>query len=154
MKMYHATLELDAHSGQWMADIEGLPVHTWGRTLGKVKEYAHEALAAHLDVAAADVRSHIVFRTPQLPAPVLEALGAAEHARSEADTATVRAADARAAAAGALVRQAHLSMRDAAEILGVSHQRVQQLLSPSNPRALVPRAKARKVVPRRASRSQ
>jgi len=154
MKMYHATLELDAHSGQWMADIEGLPVHTWGRTLGKVKEYAHEALAAHLDVAAADVRGHIVFRTPQLPAPVLEALGAAEHARSEADTATVRAADARAAAAGALVRQAHLSMRDAAEILGVSHQRVQQLLSPSNPRALVPRAKARKVVPRRASRSQ
>ena len=104
MKTYHATLELDSHSGHWMADIEGLPVHTWGRTLGKVKEYAHEALAAHLD---ADTKGHIVFRTPELPAPVVEALGEAAHARSEADVATVRAADARAAAAGALVREAH-----------------------------------------------
>lgn len=129
MKTYQATLELDPHSGQWMADIDGLPVHTWGRTLGKVKEYAHEALAAHLDLAAADVKGHIVFRAPQLPGSVLEALASAERARTEADTATVRAADARAAAAGALVREAHLSMRDAAEILGVSHQRVQQLLS-------------------------
>lgn len=154
VKTYHATLELDSHSGQWMADIEGLPVHTWGRTLGKVKEYAHEALAAHLDVAAADIRGHIVFRTPELPAPVLEALGEAEHARSEADVATVRAADARAAAAGALVREAHLSMRDAAEILGVSHQRVQQLLSPSNSRVLVHRAKGRKAVLGRSSRAQ
>jgi len=153
LKTYHATLELDPHSGQWMADIEGLPVHTWGRTLGKVKEYAHEALAAHLDLAAADIKGRIVFRTPQLPASVLEALGEAELARSEADTATVRAADARAAAAGALVREAHLSMRDAAEILGVSHQRVQQLLSPSNPGALVPRAKGRKSVPGRMSRA-
>ncbi|MHB8507489.1 MAG: hypothetical protein ACYDGR_02420 [Candidatus Dormibacteria bacterium] len=154
MKTYHATLELDSRSGQWMADIEGLPVHTWGRTLGKVKEYAHEALAAHLDLAAADMKGRIVFRTPQLPAPVLEALGEAEHARSEADTATARAADARAAAAGALVRQAHLSMRDAAEILGVSHQRVQQLLSPSNPRALAPGAKSRKGVRGRSGRSR
>ena len=70
-----------------------------------------------------------MFRTPQLPAPVLEALGNAETARTEADTATARAAEAKAAAAAALVRDAKLSMRDAAEILGVSHQRVQQLLS-------------------------
>jgi len=78
----------------------------------------------------------------------------AERARSEADVATVRAADARAATAGALVRQAHLSMRDAAEILGVSHQRVQQLLSPSNPRALGPRAKGGKSVLGRSTRAQ
>jgi predicted RNase H-like HicB family nuclease len=129
MKTYYATLELDPRSGQWMADIEGLPVHTWGRTLKKVKEYAHEALAAHLDVDPAQVRGHLVFRPPQLPAPVLRAMERAETARSEADAAAAKAAEAKAAAARALVRDVHLSMRDAAELLGLSHQRVQQLLA-------------------------
>ncbi len=41
--MFYRTLELDPRSSQWMADVEGLPVHTWGRTLTKVKRYAHEA---------------------------------------------------------------------------------------------------------------
>jgi len=129
MKTYYATLELDPRSGQWMADIEGLPVHTWGRSLAKVKAYAHEALAAHLDVDVADVEGHLKFRRPQLPAAVLEAIEHAEAARGEADSAAARAAEARAAAARVLVREAHLSMRDAAEVLGLSHQRVQQLLA-------------------------
>lgn len=131
VKTYYATLELDARSGQWMADIEGLPVHTWGRTLARVKDYAREALAAHLDKATADVAGHIVFRTPQPPAPVIDALANAERTRTDADSAAARAAQAKAAAARALVHDAHLSMRDAAEILGVSHQRVHQLLSPA-----------------------
>lgn len=141
LKTYYATLELDPHSGHWMADIEGLPVHTWGRSLGRVKEYAHEALAAHLDLTVADVQGFIVFRTPRLPAPVMDALGSAEQARTEADSAVARAAETKVAAAGALVRDAHLSMRDAAEILGVSHQRVQQLLSPPTARATDVRSK-------------
>jgi len=130
-KTYYVALEVDPRSGQWMADIEGLPVHTWGRTLGKVKEYAHEALATHLDVDVDDVRGHLVFRKPLLPASVLQALEQAETARSEADGAAVRAAAAKATAARALVHDAHLSMRDAAEVLGLSHQRVQQLLAAS-----------------------
>ncbi|MDQ3305468.1 MAG: type II toxin-antitoxin system HicB family antitoxin [Actinomycetota bacterium] len=141
MNTYQASLELDPRSGQWMADIEGLPVHTWGRSLGRVKEYAHEALAAHLDVPPTDVEGHIVFRTPKLPEPVLDALDDAERARTEADSAAERAAKAKAAAAGALVHDAHLTMRDAAEILGISHQRVQQLLTPPPARESVPRRK-------------
>jgi len=116
---YVATLELDARSHQWMADIEGLPVHTWGRSLAKVKQYAIEALALHLDVPKAEVSGRLVF----------EALDQAETARADADGAAARAAEAKAAAARALVRDAHLSMRDAAEVLGLSHQRVQQLLA-------------------------
>lgn len=112
-----------------MADVEGLPVHTWGRNLGKVKEHAHEALAVHLDVEVEAVRGRLVFRRPQLPARVLRAIEQAEAARTEAEGATVRAAEAKAAAARALVDDAHLSMRDAAEVLGMSHQRVQQLLA-------------------------
>ena len=66
---YTATLELDPRSHQWMADIEGLPVHTWGRSLAKVKQYAIEALALHLDVPEAEVTGRINFARPQLPAP-------------------------------------------------------------------------------------
>lgn len=123
-----ATLELDPRSHQWMADFEDLPVHTWGRSLAKVKRQALEALALHLDVVPEDVAGHVEFR-PQLPAPVLEAIEDADSARADADDAAARAALAKAAAARALVRDAHLSMRDAAEILGLSHQRVQQLLA-------------------------
>jgi hypothetical protein len=127
--IHYATLELDPQSGQWMADIEGLPVHTWGRTLAKVKGYAAEALALHLDVDVNEVRRSLFFLTPDLPGPILDALKRAEDSRREADTTAARAAEAKAAAARALVQDAHLSLRDAAEVLGVSHQRVQQLLA-------------------------
>jgi predicted RNase H-like HicB family nuclease len=126
---YTATLELDPRSHQWMADIEGLPVHTWGRSLAKVKQYAVEALALHLDVPEAEVAGRINFARPQLPRPVLEALDQAETAKADADGAAAKAAEAKSAAARALVRDAHVSMRDAAEVLGLSHQRVQQLLA-------------------------
>ncbi len=126
---YKARLELDGQSGQWMADIEGLPVHTWGRTLAKVKGYAVEALAVHLDVDPDAIRATLVFLTPDLPGPIVDALNRAADARLEADATAARAAEAKAAAARALVDEAHLSMRDAAEVLGVSHQRVQQLLA-------------------------
>ena len=61
---YWVALELDPRSRQWMADVEGLPVHSWGRTLGNVKQYAHEALAVHLDVPVSAVQGHLAFRTP------------------------------------------------------------------------------------------
>ena len=126
---YRATLGLDAVTGQWTADIDGLPVHTWARTLAKVKRHAHEALALHLDVPVETLAGRIEFSRPELPGVVVQALDAAESARSAADGAAAQATAARAAAARALVRDAHLSMRDAAEILGLSHQRVQQLLA-------------------------
>jgi len=68
-------------------------------------------------------------RKPELLPSVLKALEDAEAARGDADTAAARATEARAAAARALVREAHQSMRDAAEVLGVSHHSVQQLLA-------------------------
>jgi hypothetical protein len=128
-KSYTVTLELDPRSHQWMADVEGLPVHTWGRSLAKVKQYVHQALAVHLDVPVADVAGRITFRRPRLPGSVLKAIEKADNAREAADGAATRAAEAKAAAARALVQDAHLSMRDAAEVLGLSHQRVQQLLA-------------------------
>ena len=99
--------------------------------LPRVKRYAEEALAVHLDLPVAEVAGRIAFARPQLPAKVLAALDNADNAKAEAEAegATTRAAEAKAAAARALVKDAHLSMRDAAEVLGLSHQRVQQLLA-------------------------
>ena len=87
------------------------------------------ATLSHRDFRVAEVDRRIAFARPQLPAKVLAALENADHAKAEADGATRRAAEAKAAAARALVKDAYLSMRDAAEVPGLSHQRVQQLLA-------------------------
>ena len=55
-KSYIATLELDPRSGQWMADFEGLPVHTWGRSLAKVEEVGN-VIGANAMSVACDVTS-------------------------------------------------------------------------------------------------
>ena len=69
-----------------MADVEGLPVHTWGRHLAKVKLYAVEALSLHLGVPEAEVSKHITFERPQLLRLVSEALDRAETVRADADS--------------------------------------------------------------------
>ena len=47
---YHAAFTLD-ESGMWLAQIDEIPqVHTFGRTLGKAREYVVDALALWLDV--------------------------------------------------------------------------------------------------------
>jgi hypothetical protein len=89
VKTFEATLEFDPRSGQWMADISGLPVHTWGRSLGTVKAHAHEALAVHLNTTVGNVQGRIVFLRPHLPGPVLQAMDNAELDRSVADAASV-----------------------------------------------------------------
>jgi len=47
---YHATFELDEF-GNWIAQVTEIPqVHTFGRTLGKAREYLVDALALWLSV--------------------------------------------------------------------------------------------------------
>jgi len=97
MNTYYATLELDPQSHQWMADIEGLPVHTWGRTLAKVKGYAHEASHASRCQRRGCTRA---AGFPYAPAasgrPRCDRPG--RGTRSAAETAAARAAEARAVA--------------------------------------------------------
>jgi predicted RNase H-like HicB family nuclease len=126
---YHASFELD-ESGTWIAQIDELPqVHTFGRTLGKAREYLADALALWLNVSIDNVKGSIEYRPVSLPVQVQSAVDEATIARDFAEVMATTASSLMSEAALALTKSARLSYRDAAEFLGISHQRVQQLAS-------------------------
>jgi predicted RNase H-like HicB family nuclease len=125
---YCATFELD-ESGNWIAQVTEIPqVHTFGRTLGKAREYLVDALALWLNVPIDSIRDSIDFQPVTLPAEVRNVVYEANAARAIADAANGAVSGFMSSAAVALTENARLSLRDAAELLGVSHQRVQQLV--------------------------
>jgi predicted RNase H-like HicB family nuclease len=111
-------------------------VHTHARTLASLRTYLQDAIALWLEVERLDAgdpephvdRSDILveFRV-KLPAQVRRATDSALRRRDRARSAEAEAAAATRDAARALV-DVGLSRRDAAELLGLSHQRVDQLL--------------------------
>ncbi|MGA7835478.1 MAG: type II toxin-antitoxin system HicB family antitoxin [Acidimicrobiales bacterium] len=126
---YHGTFELD-ESGNWIAQVSEIPqVHTFGRTLGKAREYLVDALALWLNVPIDTIKGSIDFQPVTLPANVQNIVYEANAARAMADAANEAVSGMMSAAALALTEDARLSLRDAAELLGVSHQRVQQLVA-------------------------
>jgi predicted RNase H-like HicB family nuclease len=124
---YTAKFSLD--NGTWLAEIVEIPeVHTFGRTLGKAQEYILDALALWLDEPIDTVRPRVVFNVPDLPDEIRSSVQLAVGARAVAEGVNKEAAELMTAAASALVRDGHLSIRDASDILGISHQRVHQIL--------------------------
>jgi len=129
---YHATCELD-QSGVWLAEVEEIPeVHTYGRTLGKARQYLTDALALWLNESVETLKDRIDYRPAALDPALLNRVHEARAARTIAEGATSAASQLMTATAHALTADAKLSMRDAAELLGISHQRVQQLTVESN----------------------
>lgn len=123
-KNYVAVYELDAGDGVWLVHIKGLDAcHTYGRSIRQADERIREALAVWLDREPDELTI-----TPELPQDVARLASRVGHARFAAERAgsTARATTVEA------VRQLTdmgLSRRDAADLLGISHQRVQQLLA-------------------------
>jgi predicted RNase H-like HicB family nuclease len=126
MKTYTATYERDEAEDVWNVHVKGVTgCHTYGRSLRQAQSRIREALAVWLDVEPAVLSIRDQF--PRALAAVAEDV---TRARSTAERAGAKAQQQTADAVKALT-ELGLSRRDAAELLGLSHQRVQQLLEAS-----------------------
>jgi predicted RNase H-like HicB family nuclease len=123
---YTAVFERD-EEGFWLVElIEEPRVHTYGRTLAKARDHIRDATALWFEVAP---DAFILVEDIRLPKPVKATVDRARKERAKAQAVQEAAAGATQKAARALVEEGRLSVRDAADILGLSHQRVQQLLA-------------------------
>jgi predicted RNase H-like HicB family nuclease len=113
-------------AGMWLVELVEEPrVHTYGRTLAKARANIADAAALWFEIDVGEVR---LVEDIGLPARVGANVKRARQGRQRADVAQAKAAADTRSAAHALVRDAHLSVRDAADVLGLSYQRVQQLV--------------------------
>ena len=120
---YSVVLERD-ESGAWIARIPSVPgCHSHGRSLVEARRRVREALSLWVeDSDSAELVDDVRLPRDALAAVRRSSRSRARHAevRSEASTAT-------ADAVTRLVDDLGLGVRDAAYLLGVSFQRVQQV---------------------------
>jgi predicted RNase H-like HicB family nuclease len=125
MVSYKVRYERDP-SGWWIVTIpEVQGCRTQGRSIAEGRKRIREALALFVDEAAAD-RATLVDDI-RLPAAIKRKVREVAAVRLRAERLKEKAQDVTRVAASHLTRRAGLSVRDAAEMLGISHQRVQQL---------------------------
>ena len=130
MKTYTAQLKQE-DDGRWTVELEEEPrVHTWGKTVDQALTRMKEAAAMWFET---DEASIALVPRPVLPKATGRTVEQARQAREQARAADRQAIERTRKAAVALAARG-ISMRDAAAILGISHQRVHQLLTTETPR--------------------
>ena len=123
-KNYVAVYERDTESDAWLVHIKSIPeCATYGRTLRQAEARIREALAAWLDRDPDDLE--IASAWP----PELEKVATSVSQARRNAAASAQAAGTETAKAAKRLDRMGLSRRDTAEVLGISHQRVQQLLA-------------------------
>ena len=125
-KTYTAIYDYDADDSAWNVRIKGLTgCQTYGRSIRQAQSRIREALALWLDTDSArlSVRDQFPAALASVADDVLRARSAAERAGAKAQQQTIEAVKS--------LTDLGLSRRDAAELLGLSHQRVHQLLEAS-----------------------
>jgi len=126
VKSYTALLQREK-DGRWSVELEEEPrVHTWGKTVGQALQRLREAAALWFQT---DEDAIDLVPQPVLPKTTNRTIEQARQAREQARDADRLAVERTRKAAAALAKRG-ISMRDAASILGISHQRVHQLLTP------------------------
>ena len=124
MKRYRVAYERD-ESGWWVASVRGVRgCLTQGRTVDEARRRIREALELFVD----DARKATIVDDIKLPTGAARAVRAYATMRKKAEEEDRRAALA-ARRAVRVLRTGRLKMsaRDAARLLGLSHQRVHQL---------------------------
>jgi hypothetical protein len=124
-----------AEDGRWLADLPELAgAHTYARTLAALDRHVREVivLADGLpDDAAGSIRLDVEFHTGD---EALDRMSARLRALRVRESELRRElTEQTTALAHTLVRERHWSIRDAASLLDVSHQRVHQLLAKPSP---------------------
>jgi predicted RNase H-like HicB family nuclease len=113
--------------GDWWAisvpELRG--VHTQARRLEKAEAMVRDAIAVFLDVRADSFDIQI---EPILPRDLQKKVGRARKVRGEAEALQQEAVTVSSEVASELVQKAHFTVRDAGRVLGLSHQRIAQLL--------------------------
>ena len=113
------------NGGWWAIDVPGTVVHTEAHRLDQVEATVRDALALLLGVDPDSFDISVQWELPPGSGEVLARLAAL---RAEVDMARQRARDAAAQTACYLTKALHLNYRDAGSILGLSHQRIDQLV--------------------------
>jgi predicted RNase H-like HicB family nuclease len=113
-------------SGSWWAiDVPELPgVYSQARRLDRVESMARDAIALFLDVDPATFEIRVETNLPNGLRRDVDAVG---RLRAEADRVQAESSGAMRHLTHELIGRG-LSVRDAAVILGISHQRVSQLV--------------------------
>ena len=125
MRRIVALFERD-DEGWWVASVPNIKgCHTQGRSIRQARERLREALSLFVN----DVDSVELVEDLRLPAPAKRALARHTSARRKAERELQKAQDSTVEAVKTLTEDLNLSVRDAGEILGLSHQRIQQLAS-------------------------
>ena len=123
MKSYKAIFERD-ETGAWLARIPSIRgCHTYGRTLEQARTRLHEALGLWIRRP----ERAVIDEEIRLPAELRNAIRRSRRTRERAERERENANEETRAAAEALANGG-VSLRDAGELLGLSHQRVQQLV--------------------------
>jgi predicted RNase H-like HicB family nuclease len=124
VKTYRVAYERD-ESGWWVASVRGVRgCHTQGRTIDEARRRILEAMELFVN----DARRARIVDDVKLPATAVQAIRDYATLRKKADEENRRVAQAARRAVRVLRgRRLKMSARDAARLLGLSHQRVHQL---------------------------
>ncbi|MBX9950247.1 MAG: type II toxin-antitoxin system HicB family antitoxin [Candidatus Obscuribacterales bacterium] len=129
MSIYTIRYEKD-ETGWWIATVKEVRgCHTQGRTIEQARRRIREALGLFVDQAE---KSELIDDVV-LPANARSLLKRVLSTRKRAEEEAIKLQNTTAEAAEVLTKDVGVSVRDAGELLGLSHQRVHQLLT-SSPR--------------------
>lgn len=128
MSTYTVRYEKD-ETGWWMATVKEVRgCHTQGRTIDQARRRIREALDLFVD----DADEAELIDDVALPANARTLLRRVQSTRRRAEEEAIKLQNSTAEAAKVLTKEVGVSVRDAGEILGLSHQRIHQLLTPSS----------------------